>query len=259
MTIEEKNTEPNNLFERLIDTIYDSKYGIMGTLAFHMILAIILLASEINSIQIIPQQEIIIDFDQDIEKKIEKLKEEIKQKQIVKQSQTEEEVQKLLKSIAVNENIKDKAPSNARTDVDKMIKDLQKDLDAKNGNMYKKSDKAYKADSLKYKKYEAQRKLDSIQTVYYRGPSSVSYNLKGRHKEYLPIPVFKCEESGIVKVEILVNSYGRVTKATILENGSKTEDQCLWDTAIDAARRSRFNESTTKLQKGTITYNFVRQ
>jgi len=259
MTIEERNTEPNNLFERLIDTIYDSKYGIMGTLAFHMILAIVLLASEINSIQIIPQQEIIIDFDQDIEKKIEKLKEEIKQKQIVKQSQTEEEVQKLLKSIAVNENIKDKAPSDAKTDVNKMIKDLQKDLDAKNSNMYKKSDKAYKADSLKYKKYETQRKLDSIQTVYYRGPSSVSYNLKGRHKEYLPIPVFKCEKSGTVKVEILVNSYGRVTKATIIENGSQTKDQCLWDTAIDAAKRSRFNESSTKLQKGTITYNFVRQ
>jgi len=146
-----------------------------------------------------------------------------------------------------------------RTDVNKMIKDLQKDLDAKNGNMYKKNDKAYKSDSLKYKKYEAQRKLDSIQTVYYRGPSSVSYNLKGRYKEYLPIPVFKCEESGIVKVEILVNSYGRVTKTTIIENGSQTEDQCLWDTAIDAAKRSRFNESSTKLQKGTITYNFVRQ
>lgn len=259
MNKQENNIESESLFERFIDKIFDIKYGIMGTIAFHMILAIILFSSELNSLYKEPSKEIIIDFDQEIVKKIDDLKKEIKKKEIIKNNSSEEAVNKLLKSIAVNENIKSTSPKDINTDVDKIIDNIQKDLDARNGNMYKKNDKDFKTDSIKYHKEEAQRKLDSIQTVYYSGPSSVSYNLKGRFKIYLPIPVFKCENSGLVKVAIIVNKYGRVTKATILENGSKTEDQCLWDTAIDAAKRSRFSENSKNSQEGTITYNFVKQ
>lgn len=259
MNKEENNIESEGLFERIIEKVFDIKYGIMGTIAFHMIIAIFLFSSEINSLYKEPNKEIIIDFDQEITKKIDNLKKEIKKKEVIKRNSSEEAVNKLLKSIAVNENIKTTNSKDIDTDVDKIINDIQKDLDARNGNMYKKNDKDFKSDSIKYRKEEVQRKLDSIQTIYYSGPSSVSYNLKGRHKIYLPIPVFKCENSGLVKVSIIVNQYGRVTKVNVLENGSKTEDQCLWDTAIEAAKRSRFSESSKKSQEGTITYNFVKQ
>jgi TonB family protein len=257
MDMQEEKQESMSSLEKFIDTIYESKYGIMGTLAFHMIIAIFLLFTNIQSYQKPPKLEITIDFDQDIDKKIEKLKEEVEEKKVERQKLREQQVSKLLKSIAVNENIKSKADNTK--DLNKLIDDIQKKLDAKNGNMYKKSSAKYKADSIKYHKEEALRKLDSIQTVYYSGPSSVSYNLKGRYKEYLPIPVFKCEESGMVKVEIIVYANGRVKSAKILESDSLSEDRCLWDTAIDAARRSRFSESSTRQQKGSITYNFVKQ
>lgn len=259
MEYEEENNEAENAFERVIETIYDKKYGIMGTLAFHMIFAIALLFSNIQTVNKEIRHEIVMDFDQNIDKKIEKLKKEIKQKKVERTNKNEETVNKLLKSIAVNENIKSKAKSSNANDVDKLIKDIQKELDAKGSHSKQKHSEAYKKDSIKYHKDEAARKLDSIQTVYYSGPSSVSYNLKGRYKEYLPIPVFKCEDSGLVKVEIIVNSNGRVRSARILENGSKTEDQCLWDTALDAAKRSRFSTSSTSTQTGTITYNFIKQ
>lgn len=260
--MENYNVENNknvNIYEQFINLVYECKYGIMGTIAFHLILAIVLVASQINSIQKPQNKEIVVDFDQDIEKKIEEIKEKIERREEIKKATTDEEVKKLLKSIAVNENIKKGVPKNTNSEINKLIKDIQKDLDANNGNRYKKSDKEYKSDSIKYSKYEAQRKLDSIQTVYYSGPSSVSYKLKGRYQEYLPIPVFKCEQSGKVIVEIHVNSYGRVTKTRILEGKSLSEDECLIDTALDAAKRSRFNESSMTLQIGTITYNFVKQ
>lgn len=259
MKYEEENNKPENTFERIITTIYDRKYGIMGTIAFHMILAICLLFTNIHTIKEEVRQEIVMDFDQNIDKKIEKLKKEVKKKQVERTNKNEEAVNKLLKSIAVNENIKSKAKTSKTQDVDKLIKNIQKELDAKRGAIGKKHSKTYKADSIKYHRDETARKLDSIQTVYYSGPSSVSYNLKGRHKEYLPIPVFKCEDSGLVKVEIVVNSNGRVHSARILENGTRTEDPCLWDTALDAAKRSRFSTSKNTSQKGTITYNFIKQ
>ena len=51
-----------------------------------------------------------------------------------------------------------------------------------------------------------------------------------------------------------------VQKAKILEDQSQSDD-CLWRVAVDAAKRSRFNEKpdAPALQKGTITYNFVKQ
>lgn len=259
MDMQEENHETMSSFEKLIDKIYDSKYGIMGTIAFHMIVAIFLLFTSIQSYQTVTKHDIIIDFDQNIEKKIEKIKEEIEEKKAERRNLAEQEVNKLLKSIAVDENTKSKLSASSSTDVNKLIKDFQKDLDAKNGNMYKKSSAKFKSDSIKYFKEEAERLSKAAANVYYSGPSSVSFNLKGRTKEYLPIPVFKCQESGVVKVEIVVYGNGRVKSAQILENGSKSEDQCLWDTAIDAAKRSRFSESSIALQKGTITYNFVKQ
>ena len=99
-----------------------------------------------------------------------------------------------------------------------------------------------------------------MKSTFYAGESSVSYNLKDRYARFLPIPVFKCEYGGKVVVEILVNPKGVVQKAKILEDQSQSDD-CLWRVAADAAKRSRFNEKpgAPALQKGTITYNFVKQ
>ncbi|MEI3153768.1 MAG: energy transducer TonB [Odoribacter sp.] len=88
----------------------------------------------------------------------------------------------------------------------------------------------------------------------------MSYNLKDRYARFLPIPVFKCEYGGRVVVEITVNPRGIVQKAVVLESQSQADD-CLWRVAVDAAERSRFNEkpNAPAQQKGTITYNFVKQ
>lgn len=261
MRLFKRSINIQKIAENTLELIYDHKYGVMGTIAFHLFIAIILLFSQIRTINSHNESEIILNLDKEIviEKKIIPLEKEIKKKEL---SNAEKEVNKLLKSIAVNEEIKSKNTKTKKLDVDKYIKDLQKNLDAKNSNIYKKKkDKSFKKDSLKYTKEEAQRKLDSIQTIFYSGPSSVSYKLKDRFKVFLPIPIFKCEKSGLVVVEIYVNRIGRVVRTRILENESKTSDDCLWNTAIDAAKRSRFNANpySDNPQKGTITFNFVRQ
>ncbi len=99
-----------------------------------------------------------------------------------------------------------------------------------------------------------------MKSTFYSGESSVSYNLKERYARFLPIPVFKCEFGGVVVVEITVNRKGVVQKAVVTETDSE-EDDCLRRVAVDAAERSRFNEksSAPALQKGTITYHFVKQ
>ena len=99
-----------------------------------------------------------------------------------------------------------------------------------------------------------------LQSTVYVGKSSVSYNIKGRYKTYLPIPVYKCEFGGKIVVAVVVNRQGRVIKAEVVDAESNKDDS-LREVAVDAALKSEFNvdEKAPERQTGTITYNFVKQ
>ena len=88
----------------------------------------------------------------------------------------------------------------------------------------------------------------------------MSYNIKGRYKTYLPIPVYKCEFGGKVVVAVVVNRQGRVLKAEVVDKESN-QDSNLREVAVDAALRSEFNVDASAPERlaGTITYNFVKQ
>lgn len=262
MRIMGENIDFKELLDKLREQLYIHKYGIMGTLAFHLILAIFFVSFKLQEVVPIPEADILIEFPEEILETPEEEKKEEKKEEKLTPQERDESINKLLKSIAVNKDLAENNKKQTTQEVDDYIKELQKELDQKNSNLYKnKNEENFKKDSIQHTKDEAQRKIDSLQTVFYSGPSSVEYNLKDRYKTYLPIPVFKCENDGQVTVQITVNRYGRVTKAEVLTNQSKTKDELLWKTAIDAAKRSRFNENpyAPVLQKGTISYNFIRQ
>jgi TonB family protein len=77
----------------------------------------------------------------------------------------------------------------------------------------------------------------------------------------LPLPVYKCPDSGKVTLSITVNQYGTVIQAQVMEEESSTDDYCLHEAALDAALKSRFNsgQNFPERQKGTITYIFASQ
>ena len=260
------NIDFKQLWKEFTELLYIHKYGLMGTIGFHLVLAIFFVSFKINNAGPVSEASILIEFPEEIVEKIEEEKEEEKEEKkeekVIPAEETEESINKLLKSIAVNEELASKSREKASQEVDDYIKELQQELDQQHANLYKNNNKeSFIKDSIQHTEEEAKRKLDSLQTVFYSGPSSVSYSLKNRYKTFLPIPVFKCENDGFVVVAISVNRYGRVTKAEIIEEKSKSKDELLWETAIDAAKRSRFNENpyAPVLQQGTISYNFIKQ
>jgi hypothetical protein len=95
----------------------------------------------------------------------------------------------------------------------------------------------------------------------YKGPTRIYYDLMGRNHTYLPIPIYKCQGSGVVVLSIEVNQQGIVESAKIIENESTVTDDCLVETAVNTALISRFNPdiNTPRLQRGTLTYQFVAQ
>lgn len=86
--------------------------------------------------------------------------------------------------------------------------------------------------------------------------SSVSFSLVDRVDEYLPPPIYLCENNGKVVVTINVDKDGNVVEATY-NNASNSSDGCLVDHAIEYALASKFSADPSKsIQIGTITFYF---
>ena len=94
----------------------------------------------------------------------------------------------------------------------------------------------------------------------YSGPSVLSWHLDGRKASHLPIPAYRCYGGGMVTVIISVNSSGKVTDAKVQDEVS-SDDKCLRDFAIRAAKMSRFSASPKgpARQTGDIVYQFIAQ
>ena len=84
--------------------------------------------------------------------------------------------------------------------------------------------------------------------------STMSYSLVGRSHQFLPTPIYLCQDSGKIVINITVNHLGKVTKTSV--NGSSTStNECLIDHALEYANNARFSPDASKRsQIGTITF-----
>lgn len=252
-----------NIKEYIQQNLYPHRKGIMGTVIVHLLALIVLLSVQISRMEIPAVIEIVMDLPEPEEIK-KALKEKEKKEEIERKTATEE-VEQMLRSIAVNENAdksrKNKPESNVQAYIDEVMAELENGENVGDDGRYKpKRDKNFLKDSLQNVRDRKEQALDSLKSTFYSGKSSVSYNLKDRYARVLPIPVFKCEFGGTVVVNIAVNPKGAVQKAEVDAAQSQADD-CLWRVAADAALKSLFNvkSDAPALQYGTITYHFVKQ
>jgi TonB family protein len=102
---------------------------------------------------------------------------------------------------------------------------------------------------------------DNHANVDSKGMGNMNYSLSGRNPESLPKPEYNYQVEGKVVVEITVDKYGNVTKAVAGVKGSTTLDENLLRAAKKAALNAKFDRDPTApaYQKGTITYYFRLQ
>ena len=240
-------------------TLYVHRRGIMGTIIIHLVFFISVFSIELK--KIIIHEEISIELLSETIEKIEEKQEIEKKIKEIRQKTSDNEVEKMLRSIAVNEDITSKE-STENIQIEDYIDQVTEELSNTDyGDRYKhKQNKNFIQDSLQNIKDNTLQKLDSLKSTFYSGKSSVSYILKGRHALYLPIPVFKCPTGGKIIIDIFVANNGKVQKAK-LNAETPSSDECLTEVALTAAKRSRFNprNGAETLQEGKITYHFVKQ
>ncbi len=231
----------------------ENKAGLYLTVAFHLLLLIILLASRINYL-IREETSFILDF----------TKEELLE-EIARREQLREEVSKELDDLISGRN----AIRNVAVDASRRNEPLRDDRFRDPSVVYDEARRLQERLEASRREAEANRATEQSvaipereqrSTQSYTGPSVISYFLEGRKALSLPIPVYKCVGGGDVNVTIVVNRRGYVIAAMVKPHQSSS-DKCLQEYAIRAARSSRFTASTSapERQTGEIVYRFIAQ
>jgi len=99
----------------------------------------------------------------------------------------------------------------------------------------------------------------------YSGPTTITYEFleepRNRGKVKLTIPVYRCQGSGLVRVQVTVSPDGSVREAEVLKPIEGSDRICFADAALAAARSSQFSielGGPTK-HRAVITYSFIAQ
>jgi hypothetical protein len=240
--------------------------GVLGTVIIHLIAAIIFMSFQIKSVGKPDTEQIIFDFSNTPDPEILKKELELPPTQIEKILKGDEE----MLNIARNLSNKSEQKIDASDYIDKVKEELIKSgklgednyIDEQKKAAMNKGDETISAELNKNNK-ENKTNPDESQKMAanYKGPTRIFYDLPGRNHLYLPIPIYLCQGSGKVMLNIEVNQQGNVLKAEIEQAESTTSDPCLIETAVNTALLSRFNPDvkSPKIQKGTLTYIFVAQ
>ena len=233
----------------------EDKAGLYITVIFHLTVIIVLLVYGLDS-TLKREESFVLDFSkqEEIERvmKEKAFKEDVSKRldRLIEMSRTSSEP---IRNIAVDAGSKLK--DDRGTDAEELYKEAERlAQELKNGQL-----EDAREETVELQNEKKPEKKDETKKEY-SGPSVVSYNLDGRKASTLKIPAYRCYGSGDVTVIITVDNQGTVVNAKVMEEVS-SDDSCLRNFALRAARLSKFSASTAapSRQSGEILYRFIAQ
>ena len=99
----------------------------------------------------------------------------------------------------------------------------------------------------------------------FTGPTTITYEFidppKDRQTRSLTVPVYRCEGSALVKVDIEVRQDGTVRNVSVISVETLRDPGCFTEAAQNAALTSTFRSdyNAPERQRARITYQFVAQ
>ena len=233
----------------------EDKAGLYITIIFHLMVIIVLLVYQIDA-TLKREESFVLDFTK---------QEELERRQ--KENEFKEDISRRLDDLIAAARSSSEPIRNVAVDAGSRLKD-DRNTDA--DQLYKDAERLAKElkdgqaiqEDAREETVEIPRetKREETQKKEYSGPSVLSYTLDGRKASHLKIPAYRCYGSGDVTVIITVNNAGTVVGAKV-HDAVSSDDQCLRNFAVRAARLSRFSASQTAPhnQTGEILYRFIAQ
>lgn len=243
----------------MLSFIRENINGFLGTLIFHLLLVVVIMATRLSSVSHQPEQSMLIEFDSDVtEEEFRELTESLMNRG---EFDEDPESDQLRRNIAVNVSEERPVPDEFR----EMSPDQMSELDdrveeilnnAANGKMPEPEQP-----DMNFKLPTDTPDQENINDEPYTGPTTITYDLAGRIHLRMPVPVYKCPGGGIVEVKISVNRHGKVISANIDGEPESFNERCIFQMALEAATGSIFDEKSDAppVQDGTITFHFQKQ
>ena len=262
-----------NLFEpkqKITFPVFLRKYssGIYGTVIFHLIVAIILLSSQIYSYTIDAKEAVLLVIPPEEKTFIPVQMARPPQTVRTEASTPVDRREQLSKEL--DRLIGGTPPRNVAVDASQQRRQpLRDDRNTNVSQLYEEAREVQQRIDAARRESALRQGSDDVATAApppspatesYKGPSVLSYDLGGRKHLSLPVPVYQCLGGGDVTVQIEVNQRGYVTGVSVQVSVS-VDNHCLYEAAKRAALRSRFtvDAHAPASQKGNIVYRFMPQ
>ena len=230
--------------------------GILGTIIFHLLIIVSFMAAQLSTVDQDEKSAIMIDF-QDIEIPDMKIPEP------ETRSAYENYLADVLRSnVAVNQAEDRPVPDQFKNLDPSLTEELdQRVAEILNQASTGKMPVLPEFPEISLELIKPEEKKEQKKDEPYTGPTNIYYNLQGRRALWLPVPIYKCPDKGIVTVDVLVNQLGNVVQARVNNNPKNFNEECLFEAAVSAALKARFNQNSAApaRQAGTITFHFQPQ
>jgi hypothetical protein len=242
----------------MLNFIRENTNGILGTLMFHLLIVVLIMAARLSSVTRQSEESMLIEFETNIsEDAFRELTESLMNNPF-----EEVESEPARRNIAVNISeprpVSDEFRDMSREQLTELERRVEEILNnALDGKMPETGQPEINfeipAETIPHDK----KKDDEP----YTGPTTITYNLPGRTHLRMPVPVYKCPDGGIVEVSISVNQQGRVIRADVQDKPDNFNERCVIEMAIEASLGSRFDAKAgaPPVQNGTITFYFQKQ
>ncbi len=234
--------------------IYDNRIGLCVTIIVYLVLSIVFVSAKIGTSKRRANETMYIDLGavELLEEERDRLLEEVKRNNqnidwsSIRNTSSNEN--------ALNENLEDAKGSNTSA-LNASAEATEREMRA-NREAYERGLREANAIGKNRQNGEGNKERKDVKV---KGSVTVSFSFTNpvRYSRHLVKPAYRCEGGGEVIVSVVVNQRGEVTSAVVKSGG----DECMRQTAVDAARNSRFdiNNSAPAKQQGTITYIFIPQ
>lgn len=239
--------------------INEHKVGILGTVAFHLILLIAFLLTEIQSLKKEASElDIVFEF-------VEEQKQELQQEEA--EETREEMISRLLdQQLRQSNRAVNIKKLEEEISTDKYVEEVMKELESERSEEWLKQQeelqKIIDNEDLVPVEPTPNKEEDSKE---FTGPTNITYEFLSaplnRKSLHLPIPVYKCRGFGIVEVNVEVNQSGEVTSAKTNVIEATEDPDCLAEVAEKFALRTRFRAdfNAPSSHRAKIVYSFVAQ
>lgn len=237
----------------------ENRVAILYTLIFHVLVLIVLVLVKVDSLKEIQELGVELEFE---DKTLEKLLEE---EEILLPADWLEQMlaeRELSSNRAVNQNAENDFSEDISTDdyVDELLKELE---DARNADDKERLEELQAI--LAAADYVPPTDNEDEETEEYSGPTTITYAFTSapldRGRVLLTVPVYRCQGSGKVKVEVVVAPDGRVLEAAVLQPVVGKDRVCFSKAAREAALSSMFRVDLGAPSRHIchITYSFMAQ